>query len=296
MRCATSGDCTAVPFCGVRSRSRAGRRRFRETLFLLCVLVTLLRPSARVISASSWLVAERPDHFLIFNKYQQQITPRERAMLAAFVPMRIIRNNDVLSDGFTSCMVVEIGGELFYIAKGKDGELSGSEHAGAIRRVNAGADLGDTIVVLTGGAFQVSSTPGVSRPPLPRGEKLVRYFQEGDRTYVGTLDQRRVFGYVRLPSSGRGLSWDHARSHAALGPAEIPQRLLAAVRENLDGVNKVYQALYAYFNTQTGEQRPVPRWNMTSAHGTIVCTRPVRWKTVSYPADRMKFVMARSSP
>ena len=276
MRSATNGDRSAVPLSLVPSGggdgTKAGRRCFRGAVPLLGMLAILLRPAAPPFSVSSFLVAERPDRLLIYNKYQQQITPRERAILAPFVPMRIVRNDDLLGDGFTPCMTVEIAGAFFYLVKGKEGELAGADRAGAIRRFSDVAAIGDTVTVLTNGLFQVALPVGEARRSIRRGDRLVRYFQEGDRTYVGTLDQSPIYGFTRLPASARGQSWNIARNTIVEGPTEIPQRVLNAVRENIEEVNRVYQGLYVFFNKQTSEQRPVPRWTMSGSQRTIVCT------------------------
>jgi hypothetical protein len=248
------------------------RRNVRAAVLLLVMLAALCYPAGRLFAASTFVVAERPDRLLIYNKYQQQITARERAMLVPFVPMRVVRNNDVLGDGFTPCMTVEIGGELFYVARGREGELTGSEHAGAIRRFTAGVDLGDTILVLSNSAFQLDSPVGDGRRPIRRGERFVRYFQDGDRTYVGSVDGKPAYGFVQLPASSRGRSWEVDRSVVAEGPVEIPPRVLTAVQENIEEVNGVYRNLYVFFNKQTGDQRPIPRWTVNSSRRTIVCT------------------------
>ncbi len=261
--------------CNTGNRSGADRRgrsrRFRGAVLLLGMLAAFLPPAFPAFSASVFLVAQRPDHFLIFNKYQQTITPRERALLAPFVPMRIVRNNDVLGDGFTPCTTVEINGEAFYLVKGKDGELIGAEKAGVIKRFSDAVVLGDTITVLTSGAFSVVLPEGDARRTIRRGERLVRYFLEGDRTYVGTMDQSPIYGFVRLPPSARRQSWDIARSAGEVS-ASIPQRVLTAVQANIEEVNRVYQGLYSFFNRQTGQQRPIPRWSVSSSRAVIVCT------------------------
>ncbi|RPH31799.1 hypothetical protein EHM92_08910, partial [bacterium] len=56
-----NGDRSAVP-------PPAGRRRFRGAVLLLGMLATRMRPAAPAHSASVFLVAERPDRFLIYNK------------------------------------------------------------------------------------------------------------------------------------------------------------------------------------------------------------------------------------
>jgi len=252
---------------------RIGRpRRLRGRVFLPGMVALLLCPAVPAFSASDFLVAERPDRLLIYNKYQQQITSRERGMLAPFVPMRIIRPNDLLGDGFTPCMTVEIGGEFFYLIKGPEGQLSGAERAGAVKRFTDVTLLGDTVAVLANGVVQVSFPEGDGRRSVRKGDRLVRYFQEGDRTYVGTLEGSPIYGFVQLPASTRRQMWDIARAAVADGPVEIPPRVVAAVQQTIEEVNRVYQGLYAFFNKQTGAQRPVPRWKVSGSQRTIVCT------------------------
>ncbi len=247
------------------------RQCFRGAVLLLGMLAAFFRPAAPAFSASAFLVAERPDRFLIYNKYQQTITPRERSLLAPFVPMRIIKINDLLGDGFTPCTTVEIMGDLFYIVKGKDGELSGADRAGAIRRFSDAQVLSDTIIVLANGSFSVVAPEGNAHQTVRRGERLVRCFREGDRTFVGTMDQPPLYGFVDLPASAQRQAWDIARSEEE-GPTAIPERILAAVQDNIQEVNRVYLGLYAFFNEQTGEQRPAPHWSVSSSRRAIVCT------------------------
>jgi hypothetical protein len=235
------------------------------------MLTFLFRPPAPAFSASVFLVAERPDRLLIYNKYQQTITPRERALLAPFVPMKIVRNNDLLGDGFTPCTAVEIKGELFYLVRGKDGELTGADRAGALHRFSDVSVIGDTITILSSGSFSIAPPVGDTRRSVRRGERLIRYFSEGEQTFVGTLDHSPTFGFIRLPASGRKQSWDIARSAGEVS-APIQPRVLAAVQQNIEDVNRAYQGLYSFFNRQTGQQRPVPHWNVSSSKALIVCT------------------------
>ncbi len=271
MRSGGNGYRSAVPLHGVRKRHGTGRRRFRGTVLLLGLLAALLQPCTPAYSASQFLLAERPDHFLVYNTYQQTLTPNERALLTPFVPMRIIQSDDLLGDGFTPCMTVEIQGKRFYLVRGKNGELSGSERAGAIRHVTGAVLLEDTIAVLTGGAFSVIVPAGDVRRSVRRGERLVRYFQEGEQTFVGTTDQPPVYGFVRIPPSARRQTWDVYRPVEGEVTA-IPQRILTAVQDNIKEVNRVYKGLYAFFNRQTGEQRPIPYWNVSNSSSAIVCT------------------------
>lgn len=242
------------------------------------MLVSFCVPPADAYSASTFLVIERPDRLHVYNKYQQGITPRERAVLTPFVPMRIVKANDLLGDGFTPCTTVEIGGELFYLVKGRDGELSGSAKAGTIRRFTDAEVLRDTIVVLDDRAIEFAPFGGDGPRPLRRGERFVRHFSQGERTCIGSLDQPPIYGFAPLPASGRRQTWD-VPSTLNEPRVVIPEKILAAVRENLSEVNRVYRSLYSFFNQRTGQQRPAPHWTVTNARHAIVCT------LVNRPAD-----------
>ena len=67
-----------------------------------------------------YLVVEKVRHLLVYNKYQQEPTPLERGNLAPYVPIRIIAKTDVLSDGFTPCMKVDVNGNVFYLVQEND--------------------------------------------------------------------------------------------------------------------------------------------------------------------------------
>src|SRR5713101_4038664 len=112
---------------GKEVRRRVVYRVFHGApIFAFLLLVTTLQAQ----NGSDFLVVENVDHLLVYNKYQQEITDQDSKLLVPFVPMRILKAADFLSDGFTRCMQVEINDEIFFLLKDTEGKLTRSGSLG----------------------------------------------------------------------------------------------------------------------------------------------------------------------
>ncbi|HTY60425.1 MAG TPA: hypothetical protein VMF59_16500, partial [Bacteroidota bacterium] len=101
------------------------------------------------------LTVERPARLVVLNKYQQRLTSSEERVLSPFVPMVLVRERDLLGDGFTPCASVEINRERYYLLRNGEGELSTRGEPGKTEIFRNVALFGDTVVLLGGKALQV---------------------------------------------------------------------------------------------------------------------------------------------
>lgn len=218
-----------------------------------------------------FLIVERPHRLVVLNGYQQSLTAQDSLALQAFVPMRILKDRDLLGDGFTPCMSVEIYGRPYYLVRGKDGFLAGERQAGRVERVSGGHLEGDTIRVLRGGALRLTAPDGRGGRRPGGGELLVRLFRSQGKTYVRYAGEPPGFGWVTLSAGSEGRLWE--RTGRA---AKVELALWGRARDSVEAVlartNGILANLFRFFNQRAGENRPAPQWQLRESGGSLLCT------------------------
>ncbi len=215
------------------------------------------------------LVVGRPGALTILNTYQQQLTAAERRVLAPFVPMLIMNERTTLSDGFTPCMAVTIGGQSFYLQRDRDGDLLGVGNAGFHRVYEHVELMGDSVHTLPGRALRVTSADGLSSFLLNEGEVFRRMFRLGEDTYVRLSQDSPRYGWVTLADPDRGRFWE------VFSPRPIAESLSVTLVEKVQAkayhVNETLRKLFEFFNAQTGAHRIAPQWQVTATATGLVC-------------------------
>ncbi len=232
------------------------------------MLVVLLagRDTAR---ADDFLLVERPEGLVVFNRYQQQLKSDERAGLLAFTPFRLLAEHDVLGDGFTPCMKVEANGSLFYLLKDDGGELMGRREAGTVRTIRNATPLRDSVEIVAVGGVVLWDVRQQTKSILPRGTVLVRHFSFNGMTYVYAVSSER-YGWVRLDASREHKQW-RLLTRGAQRPSEELARVLPAIVQRIEEVNDKLRLLFDYLNRKTSRNLPAPSWRVQSSHDSISC-------------------------
>ena len=238
---------------------------------LLCLLaISRISYAQHEGGAGDFLVVEKMDKLLIYNKYQQAPDSLERAALVSFIPMRIVAANDVLSDGFTACMKVEMNGELFYIPKDESGSLISSARTGFSRDFNNVAILRDTVQVLRDRAISFSLPDHSRQRFLSKTDRCARVFRQGNSTYGALLGKRPTYGWVTLAQGEEGREWV-INATPRVVETKIPDRIVMSVRTKVESVNGVLNQLFRYFNDRTRQHRPAPQWRIKTSDLAIIC-------------------------
>ncbi len=237
----------------------------------MCLCATLVsgtRASA-FPRGDEFLIVERPARLHVLNGYQQGLTPRDS--LTPFVPMRILRDRDLLGDGFIPCMSVEIYGRPYYLVRGKDGLLAGQGQAGRVERVSGRLLESDTIRVLRGGTLRLASPGGGGGRQLGGGELLVRLFISRGETYVRSPGMSPAFGWVTLPAGSEGTLWGPIRLPLTGGSAKAA-RVRDSIQAILARMNGAISSLFRFFNQQEGKNRLAPQWQLRVSGDSLLCT------------------------
>lgn len=228
----------------------------------IIVLLAVIGPGAM---SADFLIVERPDELHVLNVYQQEATREERHTLVPFEPMKVVRLDELLDDGFTRCMRVEVAGKQFYFIKEHDGTLGGK--AGLVRTVN-GVAVMDTVRILT----PVRLTPIRSTPVvLQKGTLVVRLFRERNATYCRTIGPPLTFGWIAFGGLKEGHSWKIVKAESN-GATSISPPVVRKIRSRMAETNTVLNKLYAFFNARNHDRRVAPRWNVFASDRELLCT------------------------
>jgi hypothetical protein len=236
---------------------------------LLGMLPGLLLATAG-LQASDFLVIEHVDRLRVFNKYQQEATGKDLQLFVPFVPMRIVREDDVFGDGFSRCMQVELEGQVFYLLKDKDGRLTRSGGLGFEKTFANATIILDTIQVLAGKALSLKPI-GAAGEELPAGATLFRIFRHGKSTYCRTPGSS--FGWLNL-SRGKGKTWKVMNRVSAASTVTLSQ-IVPRVRARMNEANRVLTLLFAFFGDETSNHKNPPQWWVDTSEKAILCTLTV---------------------
>jgi hypothetical protein len=244
-------------------RHRAGIRPW------LVMLVVAVAPWFAVRAAEGeLLLVERPAQLVVLNRYQQNVTTAEKALFVPFVPLIVTKRNDVLGDGFTHCARVRLGGTEFFLVRDASGHFSGESRAGTVTTHEGTVLPGDTVSVVRGEGLRFTAADGRVAGAPAGGERLVRIFQRGARTYVRLAAGPPVYGWADLEPATEGRVWTRLRGASPL-LTTVPANVTAAVRTALAKANQKLSSLYTFFNSRAANRRPVPSWSL-SPEGTIL--------------------------
>ena len=100
-------------------------------LFLVIVLFSL-SPAYAV----DYLIVDNPSYLHILNRYEQNLSPAEYSNLPEYCPLRVVDDNVMLSDSYTTAMKVEFSGQEYYLTKDPEGNLRESFSSGMESRVS----------------------------------------------------------------------------------------------------------------------------------------------------------------
>ena len=238
---------------------------------LLGIIGTFVFPAVQQSRAGGdFLVVENIDHLQVYNKYQQEASAKDRQVLVPFVPMKILNANDVLGDGFSFCMQVEIDGQIFYLLKDKNSSLLRSELLGFCKTFSNTTALLDTVQILTGQTITFSPITSSVRT-LQTGEKVFRVFGYQNTSYCRTLDTSPQFWWIDFRGKNNGKHWSILKRIAPIN-FSISSDVVHKTRARIEEVNRVLKSLFSFFNSQTRQNKPPPQWNIESSRKAILCT------------------------
>lgn len=237
----------------------------------LLLFAGTLVPARPLSAGTDFLVVERVDRLNILNKYQQEVTSGDRAVLVPFVPMKILKERDLLSDGYTRCMQVDIGGEMFYLLQDQNSRLTFSSDPGVQQIFRGVTAVHDTVEVRRDHALFLSPVTSGRQHPLQAGDRLVRIFLRRNEAYCGVPGGSPAYGWVDLGGTKEGRDWKPYTGSTPVEGRVIPAGVVEKIRLRVDAVNEAFRKLFGHFNAETRLQNPPPRWTLEVTEKSVRC-------------------------
>jgi len=209
-----------------------------------------------------FVVIEKPRYLTVYDVFQQSLSSQQLALIQPFVPMRILNARDILSDGFTNCMKVDVDGDIFFLLSNNNGKLEGWNKLGAIRIYKHKTILQDTIKILVSRKIIFEKFADGSRTYLTTGDRCVRYFEDGGSVCVKRIGKEPEFGWINIPNAGEGSLWKNI--HIAEVQSDISSSLHERIYGRVQQVNQTLVQIYAMLNRESGKQLKAPQWNADS--------------------------------
>lgn len=218
------------------------------------------------------LIVERPQALRAYNRYHQELTPEESALLQPYRPLMIVKADERLSDNFTRSMVIRIDRILFYLEKEDQNKLTYAAKAGTMVLLSQCETLSDTIRILRDIDLSRLPAGSVAGVRIAAGTLARRLYRKAGKDYIQSLSASDGFGWGRFDAKTRGTVWESAsKSPVAIatqtGTAMPDLRKYAEQR--IAEVNTVLRDLFDLLNRQTDQSRQAPQWRITETNGRL---------------------------
>jgi hypothetical protein len=214
---------------------------------------------------ADYLLPRSISPLIIYDATLQPVEQPERAGIVEGAPLRILNEDDRMSDGITPCLRVSLAGRVFFLVRaGRDGK---GDPATASRAfvVYGATPLDDTVLVLHSSA--VRFTPATAPPVLlAQNTRVERVFQEGKRIY-GRILPANSYGWFDFEPNARVFG-PVDRAVALQRPDGDMER---TIRTQLNNVNLVLHAAYDRMGRRAGRRLPIPRWDLVAEENRWVC-------------------------
>ncbi|HLF19204.1 MAG TPA: hypothetical protein VI704_00280 [Bacteroidota bacterium] len=213
------------------------------------------------------LTVEKPQHLIIYDSFQQSLGVTQAQMLQPFAPLKILKLHDLLSDGITACMKVELEGRTLFLLNDENDKLAGLAHLGEAKTFRNKVFHGDTVEILLSAQLIFREPDKKRANRLEAGDLCVRYFDEDGTVYVKKLGVHATYGWTSLPLRQEGKWWRVVRSRRTQNglSAVIVERLTQRVKE----ANEALSQIYSQLASETRKKLPAPQWSLKTKGESI---------------------------
>ena len=239
-----------------------------------------------------YLIAATPGNFIIYDRYQQRLSPQERTKrFASFQPLLIEDDATMLSDGFTPCLRVRSGRETYFILKTDDDAPQNAELAGGWMILDNCTLLADTVVALQDGGIRMAAalSPATATAgqlhDLSQDQQLYRLFSHQRKVFALRAGRPAVYGWAFLENSRQGSEWAffHGKNIRTTRPTATLSDILVDINNQTMPINRLLESLFYALNDQSGQSRTPPRWRVTPEGKDTIAIRLT--DTGSIPAN-----------
>ena len=257
-----------------RSSKEVNHDHLRDSLAgsrmaLVCSLLSLLFavPSSVVAQTFDVLIVEKPQLLTVYDSFEKSFSFTGKRIFEPFVPLRILQVRNLMSDGITACMKVELEGRTLFLLYDENDKLAGLAHLGEAKTFRNKVFHGDTVEILLSAQLIFREPDKKRANRLEAGDLCVRYFDEDGTVYVKKLGVHATYGWTSLPPRQEGKWWRVVRSRRTQNglSAVIVERLTQRVKE----ANEALSQIYSQLASETRKKLPAPQWSVKAKAESI---------------------------
>jgi hypothetical protein len=251
----------------------------------------LLSVSIASAEKADYLIIDNPKAFSVLDKYEQKLGPETGRPIVAYVPFKIIRENQTLGDQITSALKVQVFDNTYFFLTDDKNELLGGKGSLYKQRFKGCEVLGDTVTVIKGNAVTISAEyPAKGKQTgMQKGDVLIRIFSYQNSFCVQRMGAKPLYGWC--PASA-ALVWEALKNTAPAKDTGIRPIVISRIQSHIDVVNRKYRQSFDYFNKVTGQDKSAPAWNMSAAGSSIKCTMSGGYNYASLLEESTKYLVS----
>jgi hypothetical protein len=235
------------------------------------------------------IVAEKIGLYTVFDRYQQELTPRQKHDFPSFAPFVVENEEATLGDGITPAVHVRHEGISYYFMVDDRGRLVGGDAGDFLKRYRRCIVYNDTIEITRDGALVMSvrGRESDNRLPLRRGDLAKRLFGYRDLYYLKLLDGEELYGWCGLRPAGAWEKFSHEQAATAAFDADLQER----IADRLDRVNATYAGFVAEFNRISGQSKRPPEWVVHNDEAGVQCVLNAKPSTIRALRGSTRYVV-----
>ena len=241
-----------------RRYCRGGIWRRPLAFLIWTILLTAIFITPVISQTFDVVIIEKSRYLTAYDAFQQSLASSQLAMFQPFIPMKILNTHDVLSDGLTSCIKIDVDGNIYFLLNDDSGKLVGWDKLGMVKVYKRKTFLQDTISILVSRKIIFQSSADGSRNSLTAGDHCIRYFENDGSLYLKRIGKDPAFGWIRTSSTGEGSLWKVV--HMTAAQSEISLALHERIYGRVQQVNQTLAQLYAMLNRESGKRLTAPQW------------------------------------
>ncbi|MBD3225849.1 MAG: hypothetical protein GF313_14065 [Caldithrix sp.] len=235
--------------------------KFRKRMHLVAIFMLFIIRSAWSQERADYIIVENPQPLIVYDQFQRRVDTGRLKIFSTYVPLKVIRENDLFSDRISRVMGVELFSRRYHIMQNESGGLVNESDAGYVKRFNNCTIRNDTIEVLHDNRIRLYNRPATADDhiieTMDRETHLKRIFSKNGYHYVAELGIVPQYGWVRLP---RTSAWTFLRKRTSSKMITLPVDIQNQIEQRLATVNQKYQTYFRSFNRIHQSSKPIPQW------------------------------------
>lgn len=242
------------------------RKLIKEGRLLL--IIKILLDSTLIAANSNYIIVENPATIQILNEYEQRLSREKQSLFPAYMPFRIITENDILSDSYTRAIKASCDGILYYLVKNNIGNLLMLSPGNSPLRITKAHTLTDTVKITRNNMVQI--TTNKYNVALAKNELIKLIFIKNNRYYVKQLAPSGVYGWISGNQHRYWIPFIREKEISNI-TKEFPSYLVNTIKAQFNAYNRILRELFIFFNKQENSHQDIPEWNLEVAGNKIYC-------------------------